>query len=113
MAFDDLPLVYVPENDFEEACWTWPGQCLWEAPAYMITKYPLRSSYENIQDSSLFTFLFHDILNIGNVSFGDLLEELRELQKTECSDFDLICNIYKQIDKMTPQLDSLMATEIR
>ncbi|KAH8698523.1 hypothetical protein BGW36DRAFT_376264 [Talaromyces proteolyticus] len=106
-------LIYVPEIGSQAACWAEPDECLWEAPTHMLTKFSLKSRYENVENNAYFNFLFCGILKIRNANVDDLIEELTSMQDIEDPDFDQICDIYKHIHDLTLHIDNSERIRIR
>jgi hypothetical protein len=71
----------------------------------MKSRIPLKSRYESYLslgngNEAYLTELFKRTLSIPDVSTKNLLEELKTLKSTRCTDFDRINRIYESIDRI-------------
>jgi hypothetical protein len=80
-----------------------PDHCLWEAPPDMTTKASLQHLYtqhfgaDQTNDVSAF---FRDTLSIPDASWTDITDELKQLRKDGCEDFDRILGLYQYLNAM-------------
>ncbi|RDH24776.1 hypothetical protein M747DRAFT_252824 [Aspergillus niger ATCC 13496] len=87
------------------------GECLWEAPRHMTSKYPLKSLFteycrQNQADAVYLRDFFQKTLRIPDVRADDLLIELTKLQSAKCSEFDQISSIYVNLYRMFKRMSS-------
>lgn len=75
----------LPSPDGSKADWTGPSDCLWDAPRDMTTKHPLQVRYaaafaDTDVDLERLARFFHKVLDIGDISCDDIIEELRSIK---------------------------------
>ncbi|OJJ33410.1 hypothetical protein ASPWEDRAFT_185791 [Aspergillus wentii DTO 134E9] len=112
-AFDGDCLIYIPPRDFDDACWVSPTSCVWEAPAYMRCRFPLKSLYDTVNNRRYNKELFHETLGIPNADIFDLLEELDNMGLQEYGTVDQIYNLYEEIDTRQVHMDSEEKQKVR
>jgi hypothetical protein len=72
--------VFVPTPDPGSFAWSKPEACLWDAPSYMQSKVPLMARYSSTPNKSFPARFFQEILQIKNVTWKELIEELKFLR---------------------------------
>ncbi|KAH3395487.1 hypothetical protein KXV81_002967 [Aspergillus fumigatus] len=112
-AFQAKPLIYVPEPAREYASWASPHECLWEAPGYMLSSYPLRSRYHDIAQGKDLGGLFHDILGIPDAGVDDFLLELEWRKDSTDVEYDLVYDLYQELNARRPGMDDKTVKKIR
>jgi len=123
-SFRAIPAIYVPGNqegdgDDDICCWATPEDCLLDAPADLLHRYPVDTLYYQVfrdlpvaaGDLGAVKLLFRDTLGIPTLSWRDYVEELRFLRDEKCSDFDLIEAQYKRL--RDTRLDAEETKELR
>lgn len=96
--------VLVPDLSEDKVIWANPKDCLWEAPSGMISKYSLQQMYESMsseENMGFLTFLFRDILEIRDVTWGDVVDELKALKEFGYEEFDLPRQLYGYLSAST------------
>ncbi|KAJ0422940.1 hypothetical protein BJY00DRAFT_299903 [Aspergillus carlsbadensis] len=106
-------LIYVPGYGSEITSWAFPHECLWEAPPYMHSSYPLKSRYPRTTKGGMIPDLFRDILGIGDVGIDDFLLELEWAQEDDYIDQQLAANLYQELDKRRPKMNEAKIKKIR
>ncbi|KAF7179749.1 hypothetical protein CNMCM7691_008799 [Aspergillus felis] len=112
-AFKAQRLIYVPGYDSAEASWALPHECLWEAPGYMQSTYPLKSQYHDIPKGKHIGDLFQSILDIKNAGIDDFLLELEWTQDADYVDYGLVSDLYQELDKRRSRMDDATVKKIR
>ncbi|KAL3459177.1 hypothetical protein BJX64DRAFT_265188 [Aspergillus heterothallicus] len=112
-AFTAEQLIYVPGYGSESVSWAFPHECLWEAPSYMHSFYPLKSRYPKTTKHGPIFSLFHNILEIGDVTFEDFLLELEWAQEDDYIDQQLAAHFYHELDKMRSKMNEAERAAIR
>ena len=113
-AFQSESLIYVPACDHEDEDWTSLECCLWEAPANMFKKYPLKSRYDNVKDTKYFDELFRGTLVIPDAGIYDFLDDLEALcQEADAPPFEHIYKLYRGLDLRRTEIDTEIVIEIR
>jgi hypothetical protein len=83
-AFDTHGLIFVPQWNSYPALWTKPTECLWDAPGNFTTSVPLKEIYTSFYNLSTelghMTGFFRDTLNIHDIGWPYVLNELEELK---------------------------------
>jgi hypothetical protein len=79
----------------------------------MLTKHPLESLYNNYfcgseTSTSTLSPFFKDILDIRDCAWDDFVDELKELKRINCTDFDRIKGLYSRLDRVKAKV---IATE--
>ncbi|KAL2828008.1 hypothetical protein BDW59DRAFT_178954 [Aspergillus cavernicola] len=113
LAFKSQRLIYVPAHGRESACWAFPHECLWEAPTYMQSSYPLKSRYDIIGKRNYTCNLFRYTLAIGDAGVDDFLLELEWIRDEDDFDFDVIYDVYHEIYKRRPEMDEATVRKVR
>jgi hypothetical protein len=85
--------------------WTYPGCCRWDAPDYMTTIWALLPSLSHL-NTSILTIFFQKTLDIDDVSWVDLANELEEIKDESKLDLKIVQDIYLRLQKMSADLDS-------
>lgn len=112
-AFQAKPLIYVPEPAREYASWASPHECLWEAPGYMLSSYPLKSRYHDIAQGKDLGALFHDILGIPDAGVDDFLLELEWRKDSTDVEYDLVYDLYQELNARRLGMDDKTVKKIR
>lgn len=89
----------------QEATWACRSKCLWIAPPYIETKYPLESSYEGYfgrseTDKMTLTQFFRTTLEIPNATWRDFVDEIKYLKTSNCKDFGWMNSLYICLDQI-------------
>ncbi|GFF84697.1 conserved hypothetical protein [Aspergillus udagawae] len=112
-AFKAQPLIYVPGPDSADASWAFPRECLWEAPGYMQSSYPLKSRYDDITKGKYKGSLFHSILEIEKAGIDDFLIELGWTSEADYVDYGVVYKLYQELDKRRRRMDDATVKKIR
>ncbi|GFF57726.1 hypothetical protein IFM61392_07789 [Aspergillus lentulus] len=112
-AFEAQPLIYVPGYVSGDANWAFPDECLWDAPGYMQSSYPLKSRYHACTKGKYVGGLFHNILKIRNAGIDDFLHELCQRGHPDSMDYGLAKDLYQELDKRRPRMDDATVKKIR
>ncbi|GFF32149.1 conserved hypothetical protein [Aspergillus udagawae] len=113
-AFKAQRLIYVPGHDSADASWAVPRECLWEAPGYMRSSYPLKSRYHDITKGKYKGALFDSILEIENAGIDNFLIELEwTSEEADYVDDRLVHDLYQELDKRRPTMDDATVKKIR
>jgi hypothetical protein len=100
--FETRAAILIPASRGRQATWVRPSQCLWDGPEDMQTKFPVKSLCQTYfaaaepEAGSLEQF-FRITLGLSDCSWRDLVDEVRHLKETSCTDFDRINALYKLI----------------
>lgn len=82
--------------------WTGTSSCLWAAPADMISRYSLKTFYEDkVVDKNtlrVISDLFCKVLGIQDATVEDVVEQLCLLRDEGCEDLAPIANNYRYLD---------------
>lgn len=98
---DWLILAPSPESALGGIEWAELDLCLWEAPLYLETKYPLKALYESaglgahLEDMRQF---FQGTLRVPDISHNDVIEELKCMREDENG--QNVSDVYRLIQKM-------------
>jgi hypothetical protein len=85
--------------------WTYSDYCLWDAPDYLTTKWALLPSLAHL-NTPILTVFFQNTLDIKDVAWSDLIEELGEGIKAKGKpDIKVVRDIYLRLQKMSVDLD--------
>ena len=81
------------------------SDCVWKAPVPMTTKHALAALYadhfENLdQDGSNLARFFSKTLELRNCGWDDIINEIKDFQKSKSADFDRIHKLYKCLADM-------------
>ncbi|EAW19928.1 uncharacterized protein NFIA_095480 [Aspergillus fischeri NRRL 181] len=112
-AFETQPLIYVPGDFSGDANWAFPNECLWDAPGYMQSSYPLKPRYHDCTKGKYIGGLFHSILKIRNAGIDDFLLELYQRDLPDSMDYGLAKDLYQELDKRRPGMDDATVKKIR
>ncbi|TVY16404.1 hypothetical protein LARI1_G008274 [Lachnellula arida] len=88
--------------------WTCQVNCFWDAPDYLITTIPLLPylSRFNTTNTTVLTAFFQETLDIPDVSWGNLTDELDKRQMENLQDMKINQDIYLRLQKMSADMDS-------
>jgi hypothetical protein len=89
-----------------------PYRCLWDAPEYMTTKHALLPALSHLNNQILTSF-FQETLEILDVSWDDLLDELFAISVEGQPDVENIRDIYRRLYTMSIRFSSEILEEIR
>jgi hypothetical protein len=112
-AFKAQRLIYVPGYDSGDANWAFPDECLWDAPGYMRSSYPLKSQYHDCTKGKYIGALFHSILKIRDAGIDDFLLELDERGLEDSMDYGLAKDLYQELDERRSRMDDATVKKIR
>lgn len=98
-------MILLPNDDTNGYPWSYTSMCRWDAPPDMETKYPLGSLYnihlrESGTSKSAITQFFRDTVGVLDCAWDDFIDELKELKKINCTDFDRIKGLYSRLDRV-------------
>src|SRR5436853_2355710 len=102
--FEARSAVLIPEFRGQRPTWARPSQCVWNGPQAMQTKYPVKPlcqayfAASEFGASSLDQF-FRATLGLSDCTWSHLVNEVKHLKATSCTDFDRINGLYTLIDK--------------
>ena len=102
--FEARSAILIPGSRGRRPAWVRPSQCLWDGPEDMQTKYPVKSlcqAYFTASESgagSLDQF-FRTTLGLSDCSWSYLVDEVKHLKATSCTDFDRFNGLYSLINK--------------
>jgi hypothetical protein len=111
-AFKAQRLIYVPGYDSRDANWAFPDECLWDAPGYMRSSYPLKSRYHDCTKGKYIGALFHSILKIRDAGIDDFLLELDERGLEDSMDYGLAKDLYQELDERWLRMDDATVKKI-
>ncbi|EXJ63403.1 uncharacterized protein A1O5_11452 [Cladophialophora psammophila CBS 110553] len=103
--FEEKSAILIPEGRGQRAVWARPSQCLWDGPQDMQTKYPVKTLCQAFLtasgpgDSSLEQF-FRTTLELPDCSWTHLVDELKHLKTSGCTDFDQVNSLYNLINEL-------------
>ena len=84
--------------------WTYSACCLWDAPDYLTTKWALLPSLSHL-NTPILTVFFQNTLNIKDVAWSDLIEELDDgIKAKDEPDIKVVQDIYLRLQKMAVDL---------
>jgi len=85
--------------------WTCQGFCFWDAPDYLISTRPLLP-YLSRFNTTILTAFFQETLDIPDVSWGNLSDELHDRRLENLHDMKIYQDIYLRLQKMSADMDS-------
>lgn len=86
--FLDEETVFVPSYDANDAFWTDPEECVWEAPSFLDRWHPLANTALYRGNSGL-KRLFHSILQIANAGWPQYIAQIEKEKECFRSSADL------------------------
>ncbi|KAL4784029.1 hypothetical protein BJX76DRAFT_348158 [Aspergillus varians] len=110
-AFESQRLIYVPAYGSEDASWAFPRECLWEAPPYMQSSYPLKPRYDGIAKAKYIADFFQHTLAIGNAGVDDFLLDLEWMEGD--TNFSQVYGLYQELDERRPGMDEVTVRKVR
>ncbi|KAL2132354.1 hypothetical protein VTI74DRAFT_3925 [Chaetomium olivicolor] len=95
--------IFIPATDGKEAQWAQIHECLWDAPAGIVLKYPLLHLYGNVlgtppDQMRCLAHLFQDLLSVPEASWKDITAELEHLKAKNYDNLDCIRDLYSYLD---------------
>ncbi|KAF9772494.1 hypothetical protein IL306_009798 [Fusarium sp. DS 682] len=117
-AINNGNLIYILAHDSSPATWTSPDKCLWNAPKYMQTVYPLDFLYRTVfhrpeEDLDVLRQFFKTTLGVKDCSWEDYLNEIRRLKALGSEDFDWVNDLYISLNLERLGLMEVDATKLR
>jgi hypothetical protein len=101
----DYDLILAPSSQGRLSSWTYSYRCLWDAPDYLTTKSALLPSLSHLNTTILAIF-FVNTLNIADVSWKDLIDELKVMKAKGIPDTKIMQDIYLRLQSMLADLES-------
>ena len=100
----DYKLILAPSSGERPRSWTHSAYCLWDAPDYLTTKWALLPSLSHL-NTPILTVFFQNTLDIKDVAWSDLIEELDEgIKAKDKPDIKAVQDIYLRLQKMLVDL---------